>query len=73
MRLSAGRSRFIVKKLKIEKFTYGDDIEKKWAQKLHDASGLEGLDVLWTRGKLGHGLDELGPRFLILLENLKEK
>ena len=52
--------------------TYRDDIEKKWAQKLHDPGGLEGLDVLWTRGKLGHGLDELGPRFLVLLENLKE-
>lgn len=47
-------------------------VEEERAQEAHHACGLEGLDVLGTRGQLGYGLHEGHSRLLVLLEGLKD-
>jgi hypothetical protein len=43
-------------------------IQKEWSEEGHDTSGLEGLDVLWSLGKLGYGLHEGDSSFLVSFE-----
>lgn len=50
----------------------GDIVEEERPQEAHHAGRLEGLDVLGTRGQLGHRLHEGHPRLLVLLEGLQD-
>jgi hypothetical protein len=49
----------------------GHIVEEKWTQETHHSGGLEGLDVLGTRGQFGDGLDEGDSCLLVLFERLK--